>query len=674
MDMKQYIIHLCLASSLALAACSGQESLPKQEDGQEVLELTASMPELTIITDTKSTLDQGTTFSWEENDQLGFIPSASATHPESDRQSMFYMKNVSQDGKDAKFIGNGWGLIRGKRYYSYYPYSAENSCSSVCVNYTGQTQASNGSSSHLGDYDFLHSWADIPATGEINLSYRRIGCVAKITITVPQSKRSAKFTKMTLSANEKLFLASGTYNPSQEYPIRGNNNQAETVSLSTSSKAGAYVLNLGTGNGFSCDSNGQLILYVMMSPTAWAGKTISLALDGFSGAASNTFQITGSISPSKNQSAGVCYNYSSVITEIVTPEPDNSTDLGANGTANCYIVTSSGKYRFRADVKGNGVAVGTEGSSLATPTCAYLVWETVNTTTAPTRNSIITNVVYKDGYVYFDVPDNGIAGNAMIALLNVQATDSFTANGGKTIWVWHIWRLSAAPSDDNYGSGVVFMDRNLGALNNTPGDGRAIGFLYQWGRPVPFLGAADYTSNNTETVARVVNSTDNSGTSVHIPYWLVAGPFPLNDIFGSPLQFMAGVNGNRNWSSEYATTLWGATKTQYDPCPPGYKVPANFSGFALAGTYNNTGASLNYNGGTSYWWPMCGLRGLYFDKELTNTGHDCFYWAGHAEYYSVVSGNCGYGMNFNLNDTNRVFTYQPSYIISGNSVRCQKIQ
>ena len=662
-------IACCIAVLMSVASCSDYSETPDmQSSGLNVKEIIVVAPDQEEDFGTKTILDQGKVFSWENEDRLGFVPAGAAEHPEEVNPMMFYVGEVSLDGKSAKYRGNGWGLLRGTRYFSYYPYEADGTVSSVPVSYAGQVQVSDGGSEHLGDYDYMHGWVDIPSgEDDVTIQYRRIGCTAKMVFTIPSKYRAAAFTGLTLSAGKAVFMTSGVYNPSREYPICGTTGQAETVTFSNKQMSCNFTMTLGDGKGITCDSEGQLTIYAMMNPTAWAGQNIEVCLDGSNPGAKETVHLSGHIVPSKNQSAGVCYKYFAALSG------DEWTDLSEQESANCYIVTASGKYRFRADVKGNGRPVGAESAALADPACAYLVWETVNTAEAPARNSIVTNVEYKDGYVYFDVPDNNIVGNAMIALLNTPANDSFTANGGKTIWVWHIWRCGSVPSDHNYGNNVVFMDRNLGALNNTPGSGLAIGLLYQWGRPVPYLGAVGY-SNNDEAKARIANNSYASiGTTASIPYWTVQGTYSLNDIFGSPMQFIVGSNGKRHWSAEYQLALWGTIKTQYDPCPPGYKVPSTFSGFSLDGKASITGGKLKYNNGSSFWWPITGIRGLHFDKELTNAGHDCFYWSCETGYYSEVSDNVAYGLNFNLNADTQVFIKQPSYIISGNSVRCQKI-
>ena len=656
---------------ISVASCSEYNPGIRDMGSPElnVNEITVVAPDLEEDGGTKTNLDRGTVFSWENDDRLGFVPASATEYPEVVQPMMFYVADVSLDGKSAKYRGNGWGLLKGARYYSCYPYDAAGTVSSVHVNYSGQVQVSDGGSEHLGDYDYMHTWADIASDeDDITIQYRRIGCTARMVFTIPSEYRTTAFTGLTLSADKAVFMTSGIYNPLQEYPICGTAGQAETVTFSNRQMSCSFTMALGGGDGITCDTEGQLTIYAMMSPTAWAGQNIEVCLDGSKPGSKETVHLSGRITPSKNQSAGVCYKYSAALSG------DEYVNLSEQESANCYIVTSSGKYRFRADVKGNGHPVGSESSALATPACAYLVWETANTAVAPARNSIVTNVEYKNGYVYFEVPDNNVAGNAMIALLNTPVNDSFTANGGKTIWVWHIWRCSSVPSDNNYGDNIIFMDRNLGALNNTPGSGLAIGLLYQWGRPVPYLGAAGYSSN-AEAKARIANiSNPSAGSSVSIPFWTVNGTYSLNDIFGSPMQFIVGSNGNRHWSSEYKLALWGTTKTQYDPCPPGYKVPSTFTGFSLDGSFNNIGGNLKYGNGSSFWWPVTGIRGLNFDKELTNAGHDCFYWSCETGYYSAVSDNVAYGLNFNLNANSQVFTRQPSYIISGNSVRCQKIK
>lgn len=682
--MKRLLYIICFASLLTWGSCSKQDGdHGRNPAGQEVTEITATVPDLIESCETKSNLSQGSIFSWTQYDKLGFIPEASATHPESNQQAMFYVTDISQDGKDARFIGNGWGMIRGKRYYSYYPYDANSSCTAVAVHYNGQTQTANSNSNHLGGFDYLHACVDVPNTGDNDISYKRIGCTAKITLTIPQSYRSAHFTNLTLTSSENIFMISGQYNPCQQYPLRGSRNQAETVTFTGRTMSNNISLALGSGNGITCDGNGQLLVYIMMSPAQWNAKNISVQLDGFDGTVSNSLQLTGAFTPNTNQAAGVCYNHSATLTSS-----SSCTDLSENGTANCYIVTSAGEYRFRCDIKGNGVSVGGKSTSIGTPVCAYVLWETVNTTSAPARGSIVSNVEYRyengHGYIYFTKPNN-TAGNAAIVLLDVTpkfdgqySHNSCYSSNGHTLWLWHIWCPGEQPGDDNYVTKVL-MDRNLGALSKASNNPLSMGMLYQWGRPDPLSGAASF-NNNTLFNALFDIHISPYIQSASIPNMVEgSGPHNINTVISFPLQYFTGtVNGVLNWSNEDQTELWGSDKTMYDPCPPGYKVPSDFSGFEIqTSTINSYGGNIRYNNGSAtssyHFWPMTGMRGLAQGTSvLSNVGTDAQYWTSHAYYHSSLHQYVGNDLTFHTDggfSNNEV-----SYVITGNPVRCQKIQ
>ena len=131
----------------------------------------------------------------------------------------------------------------------------------------------------------------------------------------------------------------------------------------------------------------------------------------------------------------------------------------------------------------------------------------------PAKSPVQSGTVYWDDllldtndYMVFTV-DKTMArtgGNAVIGYLD-PAT-------GLVKWSWHIWvtdrevTLTAA-------NGYEWMDRNLGALNNTPGAVANRGLFYQWGRKDPFLpSSAPYTTGNV-TEANVENHQVGDGTA-----------------------------------------------------------------------------------------------------------------------------------------------------------------
>ncbi len=88
-----------------------------------------------------------------------------------------------------------------------------------------------------------------------------------------------------------------------------------------------------------------------------------------------------------------------------------------------------------------------------------------------------------------------------------DATDKDAS--GTILWSWHIW-LTDKPEDQVYKNNAgTMMDRNLGATSATPGDVKALGLLYQWGRKDPFLNSssiscdtrAKYTLNSLATTS-----------------------------------------------------------------------------------------------------------------------------------------------------------------------------
>ena len=106
----------------------------------------------------------------------------------------------------------------------------------------------------------------------------------------------------------------------------------------------------------------------------------------------------------------------------------SATDLGSTATANCYIVSSAGDYKFKA-VKGNSSTV------VGTVASVDILWETWNNAETVTANSVIAAADYDlqsggDPYVVFKTPATLHVGNALIA-----AKDA----GDNILWSWHIW-------------------------------------------------------------------------------------------------------------------------------------------------------------------------------------------------------------------------------------------
>ena len=276
-----------------------------------------------------------------------------------------------------------------------------------------------------------------------------------------------------------------------------------------------------------------------------------------------------------------------------------ATNLGATETANCYVVKAAGKYKIPG-VKGNSA------TSVGTIAGVQLLWETYNNGTSVTANSVIEAIDYDatDNCVYFKTPDVLQAGNALIA-----ATD-----GTDILWSWHIWIPSSAITDiGEYAvSSKYYMDRNLGALTvatastTTDVEAGSLGLYYQWGRKDPFIGPR---AKGSGSLAKYNGTTQTSTSeSVDMDY-AIAHPTTLAK--------------NNDWN-DGITDRWGqgGSKTIYDPCPAGYRIPEYNSSEALwqdatsDGSFVANGAHGWWKIGTSFIFPMAGEGGYDYAEHV----------------------------------------------------------
>ena len=296
---------------------------------------------------------------------------------------------------------------------------------------------------------------------------------------------------------------------------------------------------------------------------------------------------------------------------------------GVYQTANCYIVSEAGDYKFKATHKGNSTS-----STVETINSAVVLWESFGTATTPAVGDLVKNVAYSDGYIRFTA--TAAEGNAVIAAMD--ASDNI-------LWSWHIW-LTDKPAEHVYANSAgTMMDRNLGATSATPGDVGALGLLYQWGRKDPFLGSSS-TSSSTVALSTITwPSPVMRSTLAHDATYHVA----------NPTTFITSNNSRQNYdwfftsSSEYHNDRWpdsGSPKSIYDPCPAGWRVPdggengiwakAHGSSTNYNSTYDSTKRGFDFSGdfgeSSPIWYPLQGQRG-YDNGNLNYVGLYGRYWS-----------------------------------------------
>lgn len=233
------------------------------------------------------------------------------------------------------------------------------------------------------------------------------------------------------------------------------------------------------------------------------------------------------------------------VRQFTTPNGEGYIDLSTGGTSNCYVISMAGSYRFNCSVKGNGT------ESVGVINSAAVLWETLNTTDAVTLGSVVSSVSLEDGYINFSTPATFTPGNALIVVKSIT---------GKIVWSWHIWAVDFDPEGyaQEYPGGALMMDRNLGALNNDTGDAGAFGLFYQWGRKDPFVG-----SGNISRTSFATTSPEGAITYVESD--------SSTDLLDYATRYPSRVIKNSTWNN--SDLYWTNIKTQYDPCPPGWRVP-----------------------------------------------------------------------------------------------------
>lgn len=296
-------------------------------------------------------------------------------------------------------------------------------------------------------------------------------------------------------------------------------------------------------------------------------------------------------------------------------------DLSENGTANSYIVSAAGTYKF-TPAKGNS------SESVGSIASAEVLWETFGTDMTPSVGDLVKGVKYEGGVISFETPSEFKEGNAVIAAKDASGT---------ILWSWHIWLTDQPEGQVYYNDAGTMMDRNLGATSATPGDVGALGLLYQWGRKDPFLGSSSISSSrqakSTLTWPSAVSSDSSNGTIAY------ATANPTTFITYNNCDWYYYVFPDSTDNTRWTTSE--SSKSIYDPCPAGWRVPdggdngvwskaLGSSDYSEDYPYDSTNEGMNFSGkfgsASIIWYPASGYR-RHSDGSLDYVGYYGGYWS-----------------------------------------------
>ena len=363
-------------------------------------------------------------------------------------------------------------------------------------------------------------------------------------------------------------------------------------------------------------------------------------------------------------------------------------------TANCYVVSAPGWYCFPC-VYGNAIKGGSDnsdayrksksdatslmgafknhaGNAITDPwiknnsisiSAAELLWQDVQ--------SMISDVSYTSDYIYFYVDPSYIGqGNAVIA----------AKNGSEIVWSWHIWVMDnpstklATKKVSSIVNPNEMLAMNLGYCEASSAERSVMvrfsqvsssetaeititqeggtnfnNPFYQWGRKDPL-----YPSNGGGSIKTIYNGSGSVISAID-----PAGASTVAESIKNPATFYTYASGsNYNWSTTRYDNLWNSsdevkavssgedsdvavTKTIYDPCPPGFKVPNGhaFTGFTTTG--GNTSTKNQFNASNNN--DMASSKGYYFYVNPSNHSEGTIFFpaSGYRNYSDGALSNVG---------------------------------
>lgn len=387
---------------------------------------------------------------------------------------------------------------------------------------------------------------------------------------------------------------------------------------------------------------------------------------------------------------------------------DSILSINGNGEyANSYVLTIP-KVAYKFDVSRNGA-----GQVLANVADAKILWQSdyslIEHFTFDSEDCTVS--FYIDAKTEEDDDEVYIKENGEYVMRDGNAVIAVTDSSDNILWSWHLWLSKASnnPLNDysTYSNGVTFMNRNLGAYANSNGatDNTTLildsyGLYYQWGRKDPFLrpyyhdcsGGDDEYVYSEASGAVYIEYAELSSETGTVEYTIA---HPTTFITNAACVDDENGDGIGDWLSTPDNSLWsGTTKSLYDPCPYGWKVPAGSDfdvlklsdeedGMAVDSARGRFGWMLT-DGSNSYFYLGGGFRS-YYDGVIHNMNYKTDVYPSQPEpwegYYwtagVTADGKQSTCLYFDLTTTRTINKFNlnyPSKRANAMQIRCVKVK
>lgn len=340
---------------------------------------------------------------------------------------------------------------------------------------------------------------------------------------------------------------------------------------------------------------------------------------------------------------------------------ESYTHLDAEGNSNCYILQGPGFYTFDVGMAGNGKypgkddnvtdtdftidELGFDPAKLITSENFKLDWLWASGTSFDAIKAsgvtddeeivekIITNIALSgtDGIMQIQLAEaaSSLSGNIMVALYEDANNNSKCDASEKIVWSWHLWlgspvaqhyKFANTDTDEALNNTDWYMlDRNLGAESNELGNPRSAGLYYQSGRKDPFIGYASQNGSTTWASNRLTTYLNKETFPSHAAWTTSSNglTFNIDNVRNYPMSMFGATNKAEIFTYGWVQGTLSAinnSKTFFDPCPPGYKLPTTreWDNFKNSEYYNKN-VSINGTGVFGY----CAWKDASFNTNNT---------------------------------------------------------